>query len=81
MICVFVRAFVQHARQKLARIRLRIPRHLLWRPARHHASAAFSALRPEIDHPIRRFNHVQIVLDDQHRGPAFKQFAKCRQQF
>ena len=34
-------------------------------------AAARAAFRPQVDHPIRGFDHVQIVLDDQHRSPAF----------
>ena len=47
-----------------------LPRDLLRRSLRHDAAAAFSALRAEIDDPIRFGNDVQIVLDDDDRVAA-----------
>ena len=73
-------ARLQHAREKFSRMRLRIARHLLGSSRCDHAAAAVAAFRPQIDHPVGGFDHVQIVLDDQHRSAAVEQFAKRGQQ-
>src|ERR1700733_6145927 len=39
-------------------------RNLLGRSLSHDLSAAIAAFRPQVDHPIRAANHVQVVLDD-----------------
>ena len=70
----------QRPSQIFPRVRLRIPRQLLRGPRAHHFPARVSALRPHIDHPVRRFDHIQIVLDDQHRRAALQQFPERRQQ-
>ena len=36
-------------------------------PGGHDSPAARAAFRAEVDHPVGRFDHVQIVLDHQHR--------------
>src|SRR6202046_5119031 len=74
-------ARLQNARQVFSSMRLRIPRHLLRRPRSHHAAAFLPAFRSKIDHPVRRFDHVKVVLDDQHRSATFNQFAKRSQKF
>ncbi len=53
---------------------------LLWRPGRHHLPALRTALRPQIDHPVRRLDHVEVVLDHHQRPPAVDQLAKRHQQ-
>src|SRR5262245_48947803 len=57
---------VQHRPQRLPRIGLLILRHGFRRTFGDDLSAAFAAFGPEVDHPIGRFNHVQIVLDNDH---------------
>jgi hypothetical protein len=42
---------------------------LLWRSLRNDLSAVAAAVRPEIDHMINGFNHIQIVLDYENRVP------------
>ena len=37
------------------------------RAFRHDFSAAGTAFRAEVNDPVRRFDHVQIVLDDEQR--------------
>jgi len=71
---------IQGARQKFTRMRLQVARHLFRRSSRHHMPARVSAFRPEINHPVRGLNHIQIVLDNQHRSSTVDQFAKSRQQ-
>jgi hypothetical protein len=38
---------------------------LLGRAFRHHPSAGFAAFRAQVNDPVRRFDDVQVVLDDQ----------------
>ncbi len=47
---------------------------------RHHLAAARAAFRTEIDHPVRRLDDVEVVLDDQDRSARLDQPAECRQQ-
>src|SRR5215469_15435901 len=71
---------IQHARQKFSRMRLRIPRHLLGRSSRDHPPSFLTTLGPQVDQPVRRLDHVQIVLDDQHGRSAVEQLTKRREQ-
>ena len=49
----------------------------LFRRAREHQLAAgLTAFRPEVDDPIRRTDHVQVVLDRDHRVPGVEQLAQ-----
>ena len=50
-------------------------------PAANNLAAPVSALGPQIDHPVRRLDDFQIVLDDHNRSPCFNETAKCRQEF
>ena len=36
-------------------------------PVDHHLAAGVPALRPEVDHVVGRLDHVEVVLDQQHR--------------
>src|SRR5580704_1542118 len=64
-------ARLQDARQIFSGVGLRISGHLLGRPGSHHAAALVAAFGPQVDHPIRGFNDVKIMLDDQHGSAAF----------
>ena len=44
-------------------------------------SAAGTAFRAKVNDPIRRFDHVQIVLDDEQRVTGVAQFEQHFQQF
>src|SRR5215470_15148718 len=57
---------IQNCFQRLPRIRLLVLRNRFRRPFGDDLSAAFAAFGAEVDHPIGRFNHVQVVLDDDH---------------
>src|SRR5208337_196536 len=70
---------VQHTRQILSRVRARQPGDVFRRPGPHNLAAAASAFRPQVDNPVRRLNHFQIVLDDHNRSACFNQTAKRRQ--
>src|SRR5882724_3496930 len=50
--------------QRLPRIRLLVARHLFRRALSDDTSALFSALRTEINNPVRIADHIQVVLDD-----------------
>src|SRR6266404_598577 len=51
------------------------------RPLRYNLSASFPSFRAEIDDPVRGFNDVEIVLDDEQRIPRGAQLEKYFQQF
>src|SRR5450755_2554697 len=53
----------------------------LWRAGPHNLPAAIPALRPQVDHPIRSLDDLQIVLDDNDRSPCLNKTAKRRQEF
>src|SRR5215475_18633 len=57
---------IQHAGKHLPRVRLLRTRHLLWRPLRHDAPAAFAAFRAQINNPVRLLDDVEMMLDNQH---------------
>ena len=59
-----VPAPLQHRSQIPARVRRLHARDLLRGAGRHHVAAARAAFRAEIDGPIGRFDHIQVVLDD-----------------
>ena len=40
---------------------------LLRRPGRDHLSPGLAALGPEVDYPVGLLDHVQVVLDHEHR--------------
>ena len=50
--------------------------HLVRRAFGHHLAAGFAAFRAEVDQPIRRAHHVQVVLDDDQRVPRVQQLAE-----
>src|ERR1039458_9106558 len=54
-------------RQRLPRIRLLHPRHLLGRALGYDAAAFFAAFGPEVDDPVGIADHIQIVFDDDDR--------------
>ena len=41
--------------------------HGLGRPLRHDPPAGLARLRPQVDDPVGRLDHVQVVLDHDHR--------------
>ena len=56
------------------------PGDFLRRPRPHNSPAPASALRPQINHPIRRPNHFQIMLNQQNRSAIMNQPLKRIQQ-
>ncbi len=45
-------------------------RHVLGRPDGDELAARLAALRPEVDHPVGLLDHVEVVLDHDHRVAA-----------
>src|SRR6266480_5518389 len=46
---------------------------VLRRSRRHDLPAFVAGFRSEINHPIRAFNHIQVVFDDHHRMTGVNQ--------
>src|SRR5207302_7243098 len=63
----------QHLLQELTRHRSCITRDLLGSTGRDDEPAGIPAFRSEIDQPIRRFDDVKVVLDNQHGSTRFNQ--------
>src|SRR5687767_13331117 len=61
--CTLHSALSQNLRKEVTRCGVLRLRHLLWRALCHHAAAALAALRAEIDQPVRRLDHIEVVLD------------------
>ena len=78
--CV-VRNQSQHIPKELARPRLFALRDLLRRAFGDDGAAAVTAFRPQIDDPIRGFDHVEIVLDDDDGVALVHQSLQYEQQF
>gem|GEM_PF-3061300 len=54
--------------------------HLLRHPRRDNAAAPGPAFRSEVDYPVRGLDHVQVVLDDQHRIAGFNEPVEHREE-
>src|SRR5260370_1053685 len=67
---------VQDAREKAAGVRLRIARHLLGSSRRDDLAALVASLGTHIDQPVRGFDDVKIVFNDQQRSASFEQLAE-----
>src|SRR5208283_2344395 len=55
--------------------------HCLRRPLRDDAAASISALRAEVNDPVRRFDYIEVVLDDDERVARVAQFKQHLEQF
>src|SRR5215469_7091018 len=71
---------VQELLQELAGVTVVDLRHFLGGAGRDHAAAAGSALRAEVDDPVRGLDHVQVVLDHDHRVAAVNEPAEHAEQ-
>ena len=63
--------------QRLAREGARLGAHLRGGTRAHDLSAALTALGSEIDDPVRRADHIEVVLDHQQGVPGDQQLAEC----
>ena len=70
----------QHRLQVSPRVGLGVRRHRFGWTSDHETPALVAALRSEVNHPVGRLDHVEIVLDDHERVPSLEQFPKGRQQ-
>ena len=76
-IVMAVGVLLERARQVFSGVRMGIARHLLRRARGDDLPAERPALGPEIDHPIGRLDHVEIMLDHHDGSPAVEELAKC----
>src|ERR1700733_13492624 len=71
-------------RQKLAEIlagvRLRYSGHRFGRARGYYIPASPAAVGAQVDHPVRGFNHIEIMLDDHQAAAVLDQPLKCREQ-
>src|SRR5258706_13829510 len=67
---------VEHTREEFPRVRMRVARDLLRRPRGDDAPALLGAFRAEVDDPVRGFDNVEVVFNDEKRRPAVDQLAK-----
>ncbi len=61
------RLLLQQRLQELSRVRLRIGRQLRRRAHADDRAAALAALGAEVDEPVRRLDHVEVVFDHHDR--------------
>src|SRR5438445_6395272 len=61
---------LQERAQELPGVRLGYLRDLLRRADGDHLAARLAALRPEVDDPVGLLDHVEVVLDHEHRVPG-----------
>ena len=47
----------------------------------HHQATGFATFRPQVNEPISRAHHVQVVFNDDDRMPGIEQPAQCTHQF
>jgi hypothetical protein len=64
---------LQYGRQKPSGQRLLIGGNLVRRTDRHNMASSASSLRAQVNDPVRRLDHIQIVLNDQNRSAGFNQ--------
>jgi len=55
---------IEHAGQGAAGVRFLVPRHVLWAALGDDAAALLTAFGSKIDDPIRLFDNVKMMLDD-----------------
>src|SRR6266853_1013649 len=67
---------VEHAREEIPRVRVRVSRDLLRCSRGDNAPALRPAFRTEVDYPVGGFDDVEVVLDDENGCPAVDQLAE-----
>src|ERR1700726_723336 len=72
---------IQNLLQILSRIRAFQFRNRLWGACPDQVAASISALWAEIDDPVRRLDHFEIMLDDNNRAAGIYEPPKSGQQF
>src|SRR5580698_2728350 len=76
-----VRVSGECAGEELSRVGLRVARDLFGRAGRDDLAALVATLGTEIDEPVGRLDHVEIMLDDDERRAGVEKFAKRSQKF
>jgi hypothetical protein len=61
-------------------MRVRMLHHFLGWPGFNNVPAGLAALRPQVNNPVRGFQDVEVVLDDQDARAGFQKLAERRQQ-
>src|SRR3954467_15393956 len=64
---------IENLHQRLPRMALLDAADLLRRPGFHPAPAILAAIRTKVDDPVRRLDHIQIMLDHEHRVAQLNQ--------
>src|SRR5580692_3295777 len=64
------------AGEELSCVGLRVARDLFGRAGRDDLAALVAALGTEIDQPVGRLDHIEIMLDDDERRAGVEKFAK-----
>ena len=62
--------------QRAAGVRGRVVADVFGRAGEHQLAAGLAAFGPEVDHPVGRADHVEVVLDHDHRVPGVEQLAQ-----
>src|SRR5919108_4524821 len=77
----YSRQLPQKPLQKLSGNGRAVGRHLLGCTDGNDVTAGMSAFGTQIDNPICGLNHVEIMLDDQHRASCFNQASESDKEF
>ena len=68
-------------RKYRARMRFRALDQIIRSPFKHDPAAGISPFRAEIDDPIGRLDHIQVVLDDHQGISGTDELVECGEQF
>src|SRR5690242_20634969 len=74
------RGLLEQRSQELGSCRCPVCGNDFRRPARNDSPTAAAPFRSEIDHEIRASDHVEVVLDDDHRVALVNEFVEHVQQ-
>src|SRR5689334_6392986 len=74
------RGWLEQRSQELGSCRCPVRSNDFRRSASHDSSAAAAPFRSEIDHEIRASDHIEVVLDDDHRVALVNEFVEHIQQ-
>ena len=67
--------------QGLGGVRGRMLAHALGRPLCHQQATGLPALWSEVNQPVGRADHVEVMFDDDQRMAGVEQFAQCAHEF
>ena len=63
--------------QGLCGVRALYLAHIFRRAFSHHQTTAIASFGAQINQPVARANHIQVVLDDDQRVTRLQQLAQC----